>query len=845
MHQRWKGVLSRLLIGSLTIPASLALGLTTAPAAHADLSDVKINEILPGASTGHDKIELYDADKSLSDGTGLTLNLSGTTLPLSATNAVFDVNGFATVDVRTDLGVNNGKVVKLYQGANQLDSIEYGTSLTADVPAPAADMSIARITDGTGSWVSNVSAATMGATNATLALSQPTAPTALAVDSTGLNPAHYINDASKGSVSVTGTVASDAVLGTLKGELVDAQLNPASFATSAIVGAGSVDATGIDAHGLADGAIKIRAYVETAAGVRSAWAPAAPVASDWKDVVAPTVAITTPASAVSTNATNYTITGTTTGTSVRLTAGETSVDATVTGGTFSGTVTLVNAANTDTANAFTATASDLAGNTASVVVSTITQDSTIPADVTGLSYQSAATGKVTLSWTNSASADVASYSIFTDNGTGTMSNTALASVAPGTGTTSFSTSVLANGTYMFGVVSVDQAGNMSAGQVVSGVGVNGPKIASSATAPGATADLTASVPFTFTPATGTSGNSTFTVTNNGTSLPSGSVPSGISFLGQFYEITDSQTPSATNPVLIKFYYTQAQLDAAHVSESQLQGIYYYDSTSKTWKLYTNTGVNTANVTVNGVAYAGYVYANADHFTPIAFGADTQAPVKPANLAATASDGQVSLSWNSVSDAVSYTIRWRPATSNDTVGYTTMTVNGSTTSAVATGLNNGWQYELGVAATDAVGNQSDFGVVVATPKAAGATTATTGSIGAGQLISASSSAVAASTTGTSSTSTSNESTLSNPSAAAGQTTQGSSNDAANNSANQNRALVIALILVIAAGAGAAGYYGYQWWAERPVPTTAPTQPTPPQPKAPTNGKKKPKPSSGRW
>jgi len=96
------------------------------------------------------------------------------------------------------------------------------------------------------------------------------------------------------------------------------------------------------------------------------------------------------------------------------------------------------------------------------------------------------------------------------------------------------------------------------------------------------------------------------------------------------------------PVEIRIYYTANDLNQAGVTEGDLNGIYYWNGTSSQWILYSNsgaddqgrgpstTGVNTTNVTLNGVNYEGYVYASAYHLTPIIIGANLpQTPQVPA------------------------------------------------------------------------------------------------------------------------------------------------------------------------------------------------------------------------
>jgi hypothetical protein len=96
---------------------------------------------------------------------------------------------------------------------------------------------------------------------------------------------------------------------------------------------------------------------------------------------------------------------------------------------------------------------------------------------------------------------------------------------------------------------------------------------------------------------------------------------------------DVQVQGTVNwPVEIRMYYTRNDLLEAGIVESDLQGIYYWSGTSSQWILYSNsgaddqgrgpstTGVDTTNLTINGVEYEGYVAASAFHLTPMVVGA---------------------------------------------------------------------------------------------------------------------------------------------------------------------------------------------------------------------------------
>jgi Tol biopolymer transport system component len=85
------------------------------------------------------------------------------------------------------------------------------------------------------------------------------------------------------------------------------------------------------------------------------------------------------------------------------------------------------------------------------------------------------------------------------------------------------------------------------------------------------------------------------------------------------------------PVEIKVYYTANDLAQAGVAETDLRGLYYWSGAEDEWRLYSNsgaddqgrgvstTGVNTTNISVDGIDYEGYVSTTAYHLTPMRIG----------------------------------------------------------------------------------------------------------------------------------------------------------------------------------------------------------------------------------
>ena len=290
--------------------------------------------------------------------------------------------------------------------------------------------------------------------------------------------------------------------------------------------------------------------------------------------------------------------------------------------------------------------------------------------------------------------------------------------------------------------------------------------------------------------------------------PGSSLPTGITAFGRYFEMDVNDAQKAiTWPIQIRIYYTEQDLVNANVTdENQLLGLYYYDSEIDTWKLYDDTGVNT-----NG--YAGYIWANADHFTPVVAGIDITAPEKPANFTATAKDGEMELKWDKVEGASGYYVRYREGTSIDNKEYSTIYINGADNlNTKVTGLTNNNLYEFGVRAIDMVGNLSDWAVVVSSP-------ISTVTLAKAETITPVTSYQAQAATDEEQSSANGETEITTVGPDEGQVKSESA-------FSWSRFWITLAILLIAAGAAYGGYYGYQWWMERPKKTKKNSTPKPP-------------------
>ena len=218
-----------------------------------------------------------------------------------------------------------------------------------------------------------------------------------------------------------------------------------------------------------------------------------------------------------------------------------------------------------------------------------------------------------------------------------------------------------------------------------------------------------------------------------------------------------------------------------------------------------------------------------------------APSAPANVSTEAGSGFVSLSWDSVSGATSYSVFYKVAGAADST-YKSLSV-GSETSARVSGLKNGVEYVFNVQAFNVSGISSTWSPIAAKPAAPVIRTA---SVVTSSASSTTPSAAVSTTTTPSSTSTSSTTPSTDTSGKVSSASTSTSNET---DSSKTRLYVTLLILLVAVGAGAAGYYGYQWWSERPVTTPEPVKPATPvnseKPVAKASSTKKRSSKGGRW
>ena len=313
--------------------------------------------------------------------------------------------------------------------------------------------------------------------------------------------------------------------------------------------------------------------------------------------------------------------------------------------------------------------------------------------------------------------------------------------------------------------------------------------------------------------------------------------SGLTAFGKYFDISVDDNDTIEFPVMIKVWFTQTDLDDARIeSVDKIKGLYCWNFSSSSWELYADTGVTIDDTTKPG--YIGFVWANADHFTPMSAGADIIAPDAPSNFKAETQDGAVKLTWDKVDDAATYNLRYRKGTLDDSAeGYTSIYISGAdNTSYTISGLTNGTMYQFDLSSTDSAGNEGKDVTVIASPQKSEDTT-TPVSTGVIKPTTRYRTYLGLGVAEAAEDEKKDEEekdeveieTISPEGEIAGEEDE--------EDAEGSRAIVTIAILIIAAGAGLGGYYGYQWWlGKEAVETSVKT-------KKPDKSDKKDK--GGRW
>jgi len=300
----------------------------------------------------------------------------------------------------------------------------------------------------------------------------------------------------------------------------------------------------------------------------------------------------------------------------------------------------------------------------------------------------------------------------------------------------------------------------------------------------------------------TTGPVTFTVATYG-SNPAASGIAGIQAFGKYFDIQANDSANVTFPLQVRIYYTTADLAAAGLTEAQLDGLYFWNSTTHAYERYANSGANTNDVIYGGGSYAGYVYVNVPHLTPIVSGGDKTALSAPSNVASAAGNGTVTITYSAVSGASSYQVRYRKANTSD--AYTTVAVASTVTNTTISGLTNGVSYEFGVASVDQFGNVSSFSTTTQSPVAPVVTSQTVVATTLGSVLGTSTAAAAGDGSTNSTTPSTSSSTPSTNTPASDST--GTVKGAETSPAAKNNMVVIWSIIGLIV-VGTLGYFGYR-------------------------------------
>jgi hypothetical protein len=280
---------------------------------------------------------------------------------------------------------------------------------------------------------------------------------------------------------------------------------------------------------------------------------------------------------------------------------------------------------------------------------------------------------------------------------------------------------------------------------------------------------------------------------------------GIKFLNHFYDfsVANDSLLDKSN-IQIYIFFTQNDLDLAGISKNNLDamgGLYFYDFNANKWTRYSDTGIV---FTTEKTGYIGYMRAKITHFTPMTIGL----PSGVSNLTASSTETDATLNWDKIDDATSYWVKYRKANTSD--DYKTVFVDSTSNSVKISDLSENTEYEFGVAAkytsenNDSGNNVSAYTFIKKTTLEKAKTITKT------KLIKRAYAAESNQINTSTDTNSDNQIKTENPDNGTVAPDEESSEDS--NGINWTKLLVTLGIIILAAGAGFGGYYGYQWWVE---------------------------------
>ncbi len=821
-------------------------------------------------------VELYNPGSTTVNLSGWKLTASSGVITTFAAGTTIGAQNWLSVSLANVLADSDDTVTLISNTSTQIDQIHYGLTSTAQISAPNPNLSIGRRSDGDTNWFAQL-IATPGTTNGgSLTLQKPANSF---VQGGTNNPADTINLATKGGVLVqTSLPASSLATDQIIFDLVDAANTLKFVSQTAVAGSGTLVSGPIDTTAtptMVDGLVTVRAFAKASDGIETTYALGTPAT---RDTVAPAagpsslsiIASTSPNPAniinslslrtVKTQVVLPTSTLATDTLRVELSDGSRSVSQSITAPAGGGTLTLGDGFGTQSLNAesladgpiaMKATLIDSAGNSGAAAIGTqATKDTQAPSGSLEINNQATVTASATVMLAINA-ADIGTG--VTEIRLANINSFAGTNFEPIVGTKTWSL-IPGNGPRSVYLQVKDAAGNISVARNVAShaealilVRADATGITQTALPVGTQAFRQLPLEIQITANSPTNLTTAAFATNPGTSLPGGTTS-----VGSFREIGVADITKITFPITIKIYYSAADLTAAGVTnENQLIGLGFFNLATNSWKTYETTGVVTTDQVVDGTTYAGYFFATASHLTPIVALADIAPPAAPAQATATAGNQSVDLTWSAVSQATSYVVRYRISGSND--AYKSVSLSSQLLSTKITKLTNETSYEFGIAARDAAGNQSAFTLTTATPVGPAVVIETPV-----RSLTVLAPRAKAGVTGKITPPATVPTPVSSVQPESGITPGKSPSDR-----DTSRLLMLFAILLIAVGAGLAGFYGYQWWATRPIesgsvapPNTPPPAPAsrPAPPSSPSSQSSLPpnqppetpdEPPTGRW
>ncbi|MBI2589588.1 fibronectin type III domain-containing protein [Candidatus Berkelbacteria bacterium] len=830
----WKIWVARCLLVTLCVqflPPNFALA--TEPGAE---NRLVINEVSPT----HDWVEIFNPSTAPINLSSWSISSSSSSLLLGNDN--LNAGSYLAVELPESLE-RSEDWVKLNQADITVETLAWGDSLAATIPAPSLSDSIARTIDGTGRWVSNVDE-TEAATNATAIIEAPNTLASLIVAATDQTPENVITSANVNEVTLLGAFEGSA---SLNASIVDSLGNLTPLASTRDEQIASATLAKIDAQTLVDGAITLQGYTEHA-GIMSAWTQFSAIKQTMSILASNQSAIiateTNPANTVNrANETAVVIEVPLADPSlvrtieVALADNEREVTAT---GLPGATLTLDAHLLADGPLTLSAWVWDQFGNRSSQATRTEVIKDTVVPNPPQQTQAATHRGMVLLTWLPSESSDVASYRIYHhSNGEDTLLTTVDSL------TMAYTTDIFANGEHKFIVRSLDEALNEDSQGDQIDVEINDSALTEqTVTSANRLANFLVPSQLLLIAAPSVT-EAILGVHDHDAMNPTGvELPIGKIRVGRIATLSSSD--SSALPLEIRLFYTQADLTAAGITtETQLEGIRFYNETEKRWDLYASTGVNATDITLEGVNYAGFLYARAETLDNVTGSADIAAPALPTFTRVEQSDGQAMLNWNAVPEAIGYNLRYRASNQTE---YTTLFLSGGDfTQLTLKGLLNDMTYEIGLASLDAVRNSSAYTTVTVTPRKpqpiADFVVATTTSAPTATPTPQPAKLSATPTPTTAPAETEEPAPIGGqaegekPTDDSGQIKGGTDEKKVSDT---TRTWVTLLIIIIAAAAGFGGYYGYQWWISKPETNAADSTPPPSEPK-----KNRRNDRGGRW